>query len=290
MHCCLVLYLPVLLAEVALLRGVVVRGGTTGETVLRDAGILALQLADLGLGVPHPAPQLVVQEAFEGPDRPAGTAPQADRFEEGNAGAGAQVEEVVLGVLHHGLALVPVVVHVEALAAGVGLAAAAALPADPPVPPAVQAVRLGADQLVPGGLLVLQPAEGAPPLLRQGGHRTAGLPALLRVQDDVLRLLHRAEQLLARALVVVRAGSGLQRPLPRAGDVVTGYEALARARVEGEAPAGEVFVESALLLTGDIVCDPTDDGVEVARVGVVSPLVGTVKLGAVDTGVLQVFL
>ena len=42
--------------------------------------------------------------------------PEADGLEEGDAGAGPQVEEVVLGVLEHSLALVPVVVHVEPLA------------------------------------------------------------------------------------------------------------------------------------------------------------------------------
>ncbi len=41
---------------------------------------------------------------------------EADGLEEGDAGAGAQVEEVVLGALQNRLTLVPVVVHVEPLA------------------------------------------------------------------------------------------------------------------------------------------------------------------------------
>ncbi len=41
---------------------------------------------------------------------------EADGLEEGDAGAGAQVEEIVLGALQNRLTLVPVVVHVEPLA------------------------------------------------------------------------------------------------------------------------------------------------------------------------------
>jgi hypothetical protein len=44
---------------------------------------------------------------------------EADGLEECDAGAGPQVKEVVLRVLQDGLALVPVVVHVESLAPAV---------------------------------------------------------------------------------------------------------------------------------------------------------------------------
>ena len=44
--------------------------------------------------------------------------PQTDGLEESDAGAEAEVEQVVLGAGGDGLALVAVVVHVEALAAG----------------------------------------------------------------------------------------------------------------------------------------------------------------------------
>jgi hypothetical protein len=44
---------------------------------------------------------------------------EADGLEECDAGARPQVEEVVLRVLQDGLALVPVVVHVESLAPAV---------------------------------------------------------------------------------------------------------------------------------------------------------------------------
>ena len=44
--------------------------------------------------------------------------PQTDGLEESDAGAEAEVEQVVLGAGGDGLALVAVVIHVEALAAG----------------------------------------------------------------------------------------------------------------------------------------------------------------------------
>ncbi len=46
---------------------------------------------------------------------------QTDGLEVGDSAAGPQVEEVVVGVLRDGLTLVPVVVHVEAFAAGISL-------------------------------------------------------------------------------------------------------------------------------------------------------------------------
>ena len=73
---------------------------------------------------------------------------QADRLKEGHPRAGPQVEQIVLGVLHDRLALVPVVVHVEALAVGVGLAPTGALRADPSFSPTVQTLRVGSDELV----------------------------------------------------------------------------------------------------------------------------------------------
>ena len=73
---------------------------------------------------------------------------QADGLKEGHPGAGPQVEQIVLGVLHDWLALVPVVVHVEALAVGVGLTPTGALRADPSFSPTVQTLRVGSDELV----------------------------------------------------------------------------------------------------------------------------------------------
>ena len=73
---------------------------------------------------------------------------QADCFKESDPSARSEVEEIVLRVLHDGLTLVPVVVHVEALAVGVGLAPAGALRTDPSLPPAVETFRSSSDQLV----------------------------------------------------------------------------------------------------------------------------------------------
>ena len=73
---------------------------------------------------------------------------QADCFKESDPSAWSEVEEIVLRVLYDGLALVPVVVHVEALAVGVGLAPAGTLPTDPSLPPTVKTFWSGSDQLV----------------------------------------------------------------------------------------------------------------------------------------------
>ena len=76
--------------------------------------------------------------------------------------------------------------------------------------------------------LVLQPPEGAPPLLGQG---LAGRHPLARgrlaVQDEIVRLLHRAEERLAAPLEVVRARPGLESAQGCGLLVVTGDEALA---------------------------------------------------------------
>ena len=173
----------------------------------------------------------------------------------------------------------------------------------------METFRAGPDELVAGGLLVLQPAEGAPPLL---GQSLAGRHPLARgglaVQDEVVRLLHGAEESLAAPLEVVGAGPGLEGAQGRGLLVVTGDEALAGRGVEGETPAGEILEESALLLTGDIIRHPAryqsyqsdhisisvpvflprDYRVQVAGVGVICPLVGTVELLRGDAAVLQV--
>ena len=111
-----------------------------------------------------------------------------------------------------------------------------------------------------GSFLVLQPAEGAPPLLRES---LAGDDALsgggLAVQDEVVSLLHRAEDGLAAPLEVVRAGPGLEGPQGGRLLVVAGDEALTGGGVEGEAPAGEVLEESALFLTSDFISDPEEE-------------------------------
>ena len=105
--------------------------------------------------------------------------------------------------------------------------------------------------------LVLQPAEGAPPLLRQSLAGDDSLPrGCLAVQDEVVRLLHGAEESLAAPLEVVRAGPGLEGAQGCRLLVVAGDEALAGGGVEGEAPAGEVLEESALFLTSDFISDP----------------------------------
>ena len=58
--------------------------------------------------------------AFKGPCGAAPATPQTNGLEEGDAGARPQVEKVVLRVLRDGLALVAVVVHVEAGTPGIG--------------------------------------------------------------------------------------------------------------------------------------------------------------------------
>ena len=65
---------------------------------------------------------------------------ETDGLEEGYAGAGSQIEEVLFARLNNGLALVPVVIHVESLALVVRLASARAFPSDPSVSSAVQTV------------------------------------------------------------------------------------------------------------------------------------------------------
>ena len=73
---------------------------------------------------------------------------ETDGLEECDSGAGAQVEEVLFACLNDGLALVPVVVHVEPLALVVRLAPARAFPRDPSVSSAVQPVRRRPDKMI----------------------------------------------------------------------------------------------------------------------------------------------
>ena len=68
---------------------------------------------------------------------------ETDGLEEGDASAGSQIEEVLFARLHNGLALVPVVIHVDALALVIRLASARAFPSDSSVSSAVQAVGRG---------------------------------------------------------------------------------------------------------------------------------------------------
>ena len=63
-----------------------------------------------------------------------------DGLEERNASAGSQIEEVLFARLNNGLALVPVVIHVESLALVIRLASVRAFPSDPSVSSAVQTV------------------------------------------------------------------------------------------------------------------------------------------------------
>ena len=72
--------------------------------------------------------------------------------------------------------------------------------------------------------------------------------------------------------------------------IVAGYETLRGRGVEGEGPTDKVLEECALLLAADVVGDSGDDGVKIARIGVVRSLVGAAQLLCVDTGVLQVFM
>ena len=65
---------------------------------------------------------------------------ETDGLEEGYAGTGSQIEEVLFARLNNGLALVPVVIHVESLALVIRLASARAFPSDPSVSSAVQTV------------------------------------------------------------------------------------------------------------------------------------------------------
>ena len=64
-------------------------------------------------------------------------------LKEGNASARSQVEEIFFAGLNDSLALVPVVVHVEALALVVRLTPARTFACDTSVPSAVQAVGRG---------------------------------------------------------------------------------------------------------------------------------------------------
>ena len=73
---------------------------------------------------------------------------ETDGLEECDSGAGAQVEEVLFARLNDGLALVPVVVHVEPLALVVRLTPARAFPRDPSVSSAVQPVRRRPDKMI----------------------------------------------------------------------------------------------------------------------------------------------
>ena len=63
---------------------------------------------------PDKTAQLLINMAFKGPCGAAPATPQTSGLEEGDPGARPQVEEVVLRVLRDSLALVAVVVHVEA--------------------------------------------------------------------------------------------------------------------------------------------------------------------------------
>ncbi len=118
---------------------------------------------------------------------------EADGLEVGDSGAGPEVEEVVVGGLGERLALVPVVVHVEGLALGVGLAAGRAVGHDAAVAVAEHARGAGADELVAGGLLEGEPGAGEAaravckhPALSYGERRRQGEERRRRVSEGVI--------------------------------------------------------------------------------------------------------
>ena len=69
-----------------------------------------------------------------------GITSETDGLEECDPSAWSQVEEVLFTRLNDGLALVPVVVHVESLALVVRLASARAFTSDTSISPAVQTI------------------------------------------------------------------------------------------------------------------------------------------------------
>jgi hypothetical protein len=60
--------------------------------------------------------------------------------------------------------------------------------------------------------------------------------------------------------------------------IIAGNEALVGRGVVGEGATNELLVKGALDLAGHLVFDVVDDGVEVARVPVVSPLIRAVEV------------
>ena len=60
--------------------------------------------------------------------------------------------------------------------------------------------------------------------------------------------------------------------------VISGNEALVGRGVVGEGATDELLIEGALDLAGHLVLDVVDDGVEVARVAVVCPLIRAIEV------------
>ena len=152
-----------MVAEEALGENVVVACRAASEGGLLEAEVLALGLGHVPHGRPLEAAQLHVDEPLEGPQGAAVEPCEADGLEEGAPGARPQVEQVVLRVLDDGLTLVPVVVHVESLAPGVGLAPLGAVGDDAAVAVGEELGRAAANELESGGLFVGESAESASP-------------------------------------------------------------------------------------------------------------------------------